>query len=406
MRRPVLLAGLSLLGVIAGIVSRTGGLPEPVPLSVPALPTLVSSTAACPLTPEEEQKAVEKFDEMWPVLRHPRCLNCHGAVNPFVEPARGHHGGGKIDRPEDARAALDKCEECHYVRNWDTPHSIFFFTGRSARQLCMQFKESERDPTMFVKHLYNDRGGTPFIETAFKGDRGLNDLGQDMVTDANPGRPFQPEKPPMTHGELVQIGSDWANLVGERGWKATPDCGCGRRKSAWTGTVTGVWNLEMDGRLHVVERTTANVRFELDTTFGLGPDLYWKSVSGELEWSTEITGECRASASGMLPIDRGADDNPLAILSLQTELGGGPRYMVSVGPWRDEYEPRFMVRCPTASFPGVLYGMGVFWHHPDAGIISPDGKTLQGRFEAAHPAGTNTWTWDLQLEQLPAEESR
>jgi hypothetical protein len=405
MRPSNLVVVLSLSGAFGIVLFGRGEADRPpVRTLLPALPTLVSTGNACPLSPAEEKRAVEKFDEMWPVLRHPRCFNCHGAVNPFVEEARGHHRGGKIPQPENARAALDLCEECHYVRNWDTPAELFFFTDRSARQLCMQFKKAEESPTVFVRHMYNDKGGTPFIATAFKGDRALNSIGEDTLERLT-GRPFELEQPPMTHGEFVQIASDWANLVGERGWTATPDCGCGRRKSAWTGTVTGVWNLDLDGRLHVVEKTTANVRFELDTTYAPGPDLYWKSVSGELEWSTEITGECRASASGMLPIDQGADDNPLATLSLQTGLGGGPRYMVGVGPWRDEYQPRFTVRCPEASFPGILYGLGVFWHHPDPGMISPDGKTLQGSFQAAHPAGTNAWTWDLQLEQLPTDES-
>ena len=99
------------------------------------------------------------------------------------------------------------------------------------------------------------------------------------------------------------------------------------------------------------------------------------------------------------PIDQGGDENPLATLSLQTELGNGPRYMVSVGPWRDEFQPRFMMRCPNVSVPGTLFGLGVFWHHPDSGMVSPDGKTLQGKLEAAHPAGTNVWTWALHLDQ-------
>ena len=375
---------------------RVAGSLPPTFATEPAL----ARAGACPLTPAQEQDAVEKFDKMWPVLRHPRCFNCHGAVRPRRR--GGRHLGGDFTGP----ASIDACQECHSgLTGWDTAPEGFFFIGKTARDLCMQFKKFEGTPLAFVRHIHNDKGGTAFTETAFKGDRALNTLGEGMVEDST-GRPFAVVRPPMNHGEFVQAGSDWANAVGEAGWKATPDCGCGRRKSAWTGTVTGVWNLEMDGRLHVVEKTTANVRFELDTTMGRGPDLYWKSVSGELEWSTEITGECRASAAGMFPIGLGADDNPLATLTLQTELGGGPRYMVATGPWPDQYEPRFMVRCLGGpSFPGILYGLGFWWNHANGGMISPDGKTLQGTLQAAHPAGTNVWTWDLQLDQAPTDDS-
>ncbi len=397
MRRPVHFAVLTLLGVVGWIFSRTGRIAEPVRLSVPALPILAASSDACPLSPGEEQKAVEKFDEMWPVLHHPRCLNCHGGVRPRLPVNQGNHRlGGQVTGINQ----IEKCQECHDgLPGWDTAPEGFFFTGKSARDLCMQFKRFEGSPTAFVKHIYNDKGGTAFTVTAFKGDRALNEMAQDLVTEAHPDHPFQAEPPPMSHGEFVQIGSDWANLVGEKGWKATPDCGCGRKKKSWTGTIDAVWTVESPG-VKITETLRTNVRFELDSTFDQGPDdFYWSSVSGKIQWSSLITGRCRASASGTVRIGLGGDENPMGNLHLQTDRAGGPRYFVGIGPWRDADQPAIAVTCDNVPETWPLNSGGIWWGHPPGGMESTDGKALQGRYTTAIGPATVTWTWDLQLDQ-------
>jgi len=385
--------------VLGGVVLATlfAGPRQPPPAVLPAagpghLSTLLTAPGTCPLSPGEETEAVQQFDRLWPVIRHPRCLNCHGAVNPLIDEKRGHHGGGKVV------ASIEKCQECHTLKGWDTPVSAFFFTGRSARQLCMQFKAIELDPTAFVKHIYNDRGGTPFTVVAFKGDRALDDAAKDMVADAT-GRPFVEDPPPMSHGEFLQLASDWANMVGERGWKATPDCGCGRKKSAWTGTITAVWDHHLGELGDGTEKTTANVRFELDTSYAPGPDVYWSTTSGEIDWSIEIHGKCHASASKTIAIGLGGDDNPLGVLSDQ-QMPGGRRFFVGNGPWRDADVPQYMIRCPEGQkLYGPLFGGGVWWLTAPSGITSPDGKTLKGSYTMATPGGTGVWTWDLQLDK-------
>src|SRR5262245_28655327 len=57
-----------------------------------------SASSECPLPREKQQAAVDAFAAMVPTFQHPRCVNCHGAVNPFVSESEGHHLGGKISR--------------------------------------------------------------------------------------------------------------------------------------------------------------------------------------------------------------------------------------------------------------------------------------------------------------------
>ena len=72
-----------------------------------AAPRVISSGLACPLTLAEEHKASLAFEEMMPVLMHPRCFNCHGGVNERVSADEGGHLGGRAD-PAD-------CKDCHRV---------------------------------------------------------------------------------------------------------------------------------------------------------------------------------------------------------------------------------------------------------------------------------------------------
>ena len=97
-------AGLALAGTVAaGFVDLSS---SPVSSPAPALPVESPAGAACPLTVPRQIEAVMKFEEMMPVLRHPRCINCHGGVNPFVPYERGGHLGGEMP-PE------QKCGDCH-----------------------------------------------------------------------------------------------------------------------------------------------------------------------------------------------------------------------------------------------------------------------------------------------------
>ena len=75
-----------------------------------------SKDAVCPLSDAQAQKSIEAFAKIVPTLtQEPRCLNCHGGVDPFSDEAKGDstdpnaprtaHGPGKVGPNE--------CKNCH-----------------------------------------------------------------------------------------------------------------------------------------------------------------------------------------------------------------------------------------------------------------------------------------------------
>jgi hypothetical protein len=176
---------------------------------------------SCPLTSEQEIKSIQAWNKMIPVFRHPRCQNCHGGIpdprdGPF--PAN-HFGVVEIQEGEGEKT----CQECH-MDGWFMPGKPLFWTDKSDIELCSmqkaQFKSSGGGPG-FIDHIVKD-GGHGFIETAFKGMRGLTDGGLTIVED---DRRVTAEPAPGSHARLIQMARDWVaaqggNFVGDE------DCGC------------------------------------------------------------------------------------------------------------------------------------------------------------------------------------
>ena len=140
----------------------------------------------CPLSTAQTDKSIETFGKIFPVLtQEPRCVNCHGGVNPFIEgvgnpsdPAasRFEHGGGKMDEDTD-------CSSCHDTlapkrdgkpSSWHIPGPAIFFIGKDAETLCMQMHDEFRNAAEFIGHFEDDNGKDNFVGTAFMGNRGLN----------------------------------------------------------------------------------------------------------------------------------------------------------------------------------------------------------------------------------------
>lgn len=182
----------------------------------------------CPLSDARAQKSIDAFSKIAPILNEePRCLNCHGGVNPYVDgvgDGRTEHGGGKTVEHE------TDCNGCHNTMapkrggveksHWNIPPPIFFFLGKDAPTLCaMMHEEFRGDERKFIEHLRDDHGDDNFVGTAFMGNRGLS-------PEDYPEIPPQP--PPNIDGPgLVKLGEDWlATTDGEFvGWDAF-DCGC------------------------------------------------------------------------------------------------------------------------------------------------------------------------------------
>lgn len=214
------------LAVIAGAWHRWS-------TTVPATTRSVSVVQvgpSCPLTPAQQLKSVKTFAKMMPVFRHPRCINCHGAIEVFPQPVtvngkfvrKGdpvrHAGVVDIDSTDSNRT----CEECH-MDGWVT--APFNWTDKSDMDLCrgMHGEFAENAPG-FIDHIRRDGGRTQFIEAAFKGLRGLTEGGQTIYQNET-GRKLLAERPPGTHAQLLQQAQDWVAAQGGK-FVGDPDCGC------------------------------------------------------------------------------------------------------------------------------------------------------------------------------------
>lgn len=185
---------------------------------------------SCPLSLAEQVKSVNAFAQMMPVFRHPRCINCHGGVDPISEK---HPGADQVERDK----GNEQCQQCHdELEGWRVPGEPMFFVGKSDKEICLQMKRFEPTGESFVEHIRNDHNGTQLIAAAFKGDRalgeGLKDYG--LVV----------EKPPGTQGELTEKARKWVKAMGGQ-FVGSPECGCVKPSidlkmtSDWTGTGSG-----------------------------------------------------------------------------------------------------------------------------------------------------------------------
>jgi len=139
------------------------------------------------------------FAKMMPVLSHDRCVNCHGATNPYTG---DYHPGAQ--RP-------GTCLQCHTASvKWnDVPPPIIAFFKKTTRQLCYHFSAVVPVGEETAKHLETD----DLIGLAFAGRRG-NAVGPEYT-----------QKPPMTRAEFVRAYRNWVQQTGGI---------C----SAWEGTIT------------------------------------------------------------------------------------------------------------------------------------------------------------------------
>lgn len=214
---------------------------------------------SCPLSATQKIRAVKAFKGLAPIFQEPRCLNCHGAVNPFSRD--GGHGGGYIDIQEETRKFLQLpdfqstlatgsdptgsitakaiaglkemaespteisnndlirrkafdpmrkvCKECH-ISSWIIPMRHNHFVGRSAKQMCIHMKTSSltNQPDLFLRHMQDDE----LVLEGFKGRKGLLEAGG-------------AEPPQMSLATLVKYANDWIDAMGGK-FHQPSDCGC------------------------------------------------------------------------------------------------------------------------------------------------------------------------------------
>jgi len=172
---------------------------------------------AIPTPPPEPASSdpLELFTVMVPTFTHPRCANCHGAVDPHAEsgPLEDTHDGGIIE-------AGGTCANsgCHTQTNdtqeetrWQTASPFHNFNGKTAKELCdMQSgvadDKNARRPDGYYEHLNTDF----LIDLAFVGQSG----GANSSTDP----------PPLHKDDFLKAARAWVNV--------------GNKCNSWTGSIT------------------------------------------------------------------------------------------------------------------------------------------------------------------------
>jgi len=183
----------------------------------------------CPLSESQTQNAIAAFAKMVPTFtEEPRCVNCHGGVDPFLNPES--HAGGEMKEGDD-------CGECHdnmpprangTPSTWRMATRAHFFLGKDTKTLCEQMKSAFFVPSAFLGHMKNDNGSDAFVETAFLGTRGLNEAGQALAF----GKKYEPQQPTkVTAAELNAQANAWIAAMGGK-FQGDDRCGCEPVKQA------------------------------------------------------------------------------------------------------------------------------------------------------------------------------
>jgi hypothetical protein len=184
----------------------------------------------CVVPDAKMEDAKATFAKIAAVLRHPRCINCHGAQSPFTPNTQ--HEGGAYDVIKDPSGFVleDKtsaaCETCHGdLKGWRMAPDDMSFVDHEDVDLCILLKMKLHTGPNVIQHFTNDLGGTPFIEVAFQGTRGLNEQGRALVDNYHP-EPIegisQSQLISLAHRWLSDIDSEQGLIGGDR----NTECGC------------------------------------------------------------------------------------------------------------------------------------------------------------------------------------
>ncbi len=325
-----------------------------------------SPAPGCPLSPTQHVKSVKQFAEMMPVFRHPRCTNCHGGVNPFVEEEVGGHRGGAMEPPPPFNA--EQCQDCHdQLVGWDIPGKPLFFAGKSDQAICEQVKAFAEDGHNFIEHIRHDHGKIQFIAAGFAGDKALD-------AQSRADYDVKVEPPPGTQAELTELARKWVDAMGGE-FVGPLDCGCkipdfevgfeSTMSTVYSGGAGGSSTLTGKGK--VTLKLLANGSDpEYDVTSG--PN----STDGLITWSgVSLT---PGAATGCVATILGSTPTKFGFL-LSVGAGEVPTLLLEIVPEPDQHSVRQKCRspagtwvvAPTQQMAGAFSGGWVTLHGQGAG---------------------------------------
>lgn len=193
-------------GLVAGIVG-----------AIAVALAYAASAPPYPPPPPPKQPRVPLSDEpidLWmklvPVFSHPRCVNCHGGVDPFYAytgPPAIEHGGDVVGDPNLSPAArVEDCRICHNETQeiedaWVLAHFVdpgTDFFGKTALQICEKQSHEVTHRRNAVRNWITHLRVDALIRQSFGGRAG--------------GQLDPPDPPPMEHPAFMEAAQKWLDV--------------------------------------------------------------------------------------------------------------------------------------------------------------------------------------------------
>jgi hypothetical protein len=370
---------------------------------------------SCPLPLDSQLKAMRAFVPIHKfVMNEPRCVNCHGGVNPHLdEPGPDPddpnavastvaHGPGAIGRFEtpDAngvrRTMEVSCIGCHdgmaprrdgSTSRWFTAPPFLAFLNKDAPTLCKQFKRATGSAEHFLGHLQDDNGGNAFTATAFLGNRGVESLA--------------PIPPSISHAAFTRMGREWIDALGGE-FKGDESCGC---EPKLNGKFTSLDSSAMDS-----VRISGDLTWKLEPQADAAPGapLVFKPESGditvELRYNTPgIASHCEALGRRTFSVDRMAR-GALRFMKLELQDDGSYQVTLVIPDHPDpfptwELEGKCVFPNVTAAAPSPVKFMSMVLGTQRG--TAQSGAEIQGELETPIRQGprTTTGSWSFTAEK-------
>src|SRR3984893_12111879 len=155
------------------------------------------------------------WEQIYSVLTHPRCINCHTATNyPQQGADRHRHFANVVRGPEGKGVAALQCVSCHQEANADTtgvhgahgwhlaPLSMRWQDRNdrilSSAQVCRAITDRSKNNNLGGAGHLRHHGEEPLVLWAFGPSRGID------------GRPRT--LPPLTHEQFVEATRQWVEV--------------------------------------------------------------------------------------------------------------------------------------------------------------------------------------------------
>jgi mono/diheme cytochrome c family protein len=182
--------------------------------------TASAQAAASPERPSRMEprtarvEGLDAWDQIYSVLTHPRCINCHTATNhPQQGDDRHRHFANVVRGAEGKGVAALQCVSCHQEANADTtgvpgangwhlaPLSMRWQDGNDrilpSAQVCRAITDRSKNHDLDGPGLLKHHAEEPLVLWAFQPGRGIDGNRRTL--------------PPLTHDEFVAATRRWVD---------------------------------------------------------------------------------------------------------------------------------------------------------------------------------------------------